>query len=139
MKSLADLKRVIKPGLRLRCIANTFRPELNGRERIVTRIQTNGFYWKDPGPHDLNIRSLRDADAVCSCGGWCITFPAFDTEKDEYIRGRIEEDFAGHKHRATREAWTAYQKSGAFQFDGSNCFRMRLWSDTDKFVHLEVL
>jgi hypothetical protein len=46
MKSLAELKRTIQVGTRLRCIENTYRPELNGKTRIVTRIQTNGFWWK---------------------------------------------------------------------------------------------
>jgi hypothetical protein len=46
MRTLTDLKRAIKPGLRLLCIENTKRPELNGKERIVSRVQGNAFTWK---------------------------------------------------------------------------------------------
>jgi hypothetical protein len=42
---LAELKRAIKPGVRLRCISNSYGPELNGRERLVARVQTNAFTW----------------------------------------------------------------------------------------------
>jgi len=45
MKTLTELKRTLKPGTRIRCIENTYRPELNGKLRLVTRTQTNGFYW----------------------------------------------------------------------------------------------
>lgn len=46
IKTLAALKRIIQPGVRLRCIENTYRPDLNGKDRTVTRVQTNGFYWR---------------------------------------------------------------------------------------------
>lgn len=43
--SLARFKRSIKVGTRLLCVQNTYRPELNGLERKVVKVQGNGFYW----------------------------------------------------------------------------------------------
>ena len=45
MKTLADLKRRILPGTRLRCLRNTSRPTLDGGEREVVRVQGNAFTW----------------------------------------------------------------------------------------------
>ena len=45
MSTLADLKRRIVPGVRLRCIANTYRPILDGTIRKVFRTQGNAFTW----------------------------------------------------------------------------------------------
>lgn len=52
IKSLADLNRHVQPGTRFRCVENTYRPELNGTTRTVTRVQTNGFYWRIDGGTD---------------------------------------------------------------------------------------
>lgn len=136
ISSFAAFKRAIQPGTRLRCIVNTFRPVLNGRERIVTRIQTNGFYWKDLTEHQLLIRSIRDADASCSCGGWAITFPTFDSDTETHTRERIEEDFVGHKHRATKDFWTAYGKASDFNFNDGR-ITMRLFDQHS--LTLEIL
>lgn len=46
MKTLADLKRAIKPGVRLRCIKNQYRPELDGGIRVVVRVFTGQFTWQ---------------------------------------------------------------------------------------------
>ena len=45
MRTLADLKRRIVPGVRLRCISNTYRPMLDGTIREVSRTQGNAFTW----------------------------------------------------------------------------------------------
>ena len=45
MRTLADLKRRIAPGVRLRCIANTYRPMLSGTVREIHRVQGNAFTW----------------------------------------------------------------------------------------------
>lgn len=123
MKTLADLKRLIKPGVRLRCIANTYRPELNGRERVVVRVFTGQFTWIEP-----NVDHSLIGDS-CSCGRW--------TLKPDTHRS-AEEEFSYHKKRATDESWTRYEKASLFTFDGSNSFKMRLGTGSD-YIHLEVL
>ncbi len=45
MKTLADFKRRIKVGTKLKCIHNTYRPVLDGTTREVVKVQTVGFYW----------------------------------------------------------------------------------------------
>jgi hypothetical protein len=141
MKSLAELKRTIKPGLRLRCIENTYRPELNGKIRTVCRVQTNAFTWKTEEAHEIKINSLRDADAVCSCGGWSVKFPTFDhsTETNESIRANIEREFAGHLHRAGRESWTNYEKAPAYTFVGNRFTFGIALAGKEHHVTLEVL
>jgi hypothetical protein len=52
MKTLADLKRTIKVGTRLRCIENTLRPELNDTLRTVVKVQGNAFVWHQDGQMD---------------------------------------------------------------------------------------
>jgi hypothetical protein len=49
MKSLAELKRNIHVGTQLRCIENTYRPELNGTLRTVVKTQGNAFVWRMEG------------------------------------------------------------------------------------------
>jgi hypothetical protein len=56
MTTFAAVKRRGRPGTRLLCVANTVRPELDGTERTVSTVQTNGFYWTEdrdsrPPPH----------------------------------------------------------------------------------------
>jgi len=46
MKTFADFNRRIALGVRLLTVRNTYRPELDGKEREVTRVQTNGFWWR---------------------------------------------------------------------------------------------
>ena len=46
MKNLSDLKRTIQPGMKLRVIHHDYRPELIGTTRIVTKTQTNGYWFK---------------------------------------------------------------------------------------------
>lgn len=47
--SLAALKRRIKVGTVLRCIENTYRPELNDKRRVVTKTAGNSFCWQTVG------------------------------------------------------------------------------------------
>jgi hypothetical protein len=49
IKSLADLRRTLKPGMRVHCVENTYRPELNGKTRLVRRVQGNAFTWVHEG------------------------------------------------------------------------------------------
>lgn len=48
MRTLADIKRRIAVGVRLECTAQTYRPELIGQLRIVTKVKGNQFAWKRP-------------------------------------------------------------------------------------------
>jgi hypothetical protein len=139
MNTLADLKRAMQQGVRLRGISNPHRPDLNGRERVVVRVQTNAFVCRDATPHVLVIRTLRDADAACSCGQWSLVFPTFDSDKDQSIRGRMEENFATHQTSALRDIWTRYTTASMFRFDGSNIFDHRLRPHSPDYVRLEVL
>lgn len=75
MKSLAELKRAIKPGVRLRCIENTYRPELNGKSRVVVRVQTNAFTWKhETGPSTESWTNYEKASAYTFPGGNTFSF-----------------------------------------------------------------
>lgn len=44
---LAEIKRHIQVGSKVLCVENTYRPELNGRERTIVKTQTNAFVWSD--------------------------------------------------------------------------------------------
>ena len=48
MKTFSDVKRRLAPGVRLLCVENTKRPEVNGSTRIVQTILTNAFTWRPP-------------------------------------------------------------------------------------------
>jgi hypothetical protein len=43
--SLKTFKSLIRDGAVYTCVENTFKPELNGQERIITKAQTNGWFW----------------------------------------------------------------------------------------------
>ena len=139
MNSLAELKRAIKPGVRLRCISNSYRPELNGRERLVARVQTNAFTWYDQTPHTLEIRWHPDALARCTCGSWSAELSRIDPETNQQVEARIHEAFADHRTPALRESWTTYPKAPLCRFDGSNIFDLRLHPETLDYVRLELL
>ncbi len=47
--TVADLKRRIQVGTRLRCLQNTYVPTLTGTERTVTQIQSNGYWFHREG------------------------------------------------------------------------------------------
>ena len=46
IKSLADLKRRIKLGTELVTTLHQYHPDIVGLSRVVTKVQTNGFYSK---------------------------------------------------------------------------------------------
>ena len=46
IKNLADLKRHIKLGTELIATAHQIHPDIVGLTRVVTKVQTNGFYSK---------------------------------------------------------------------------------------------
>lgn len=46
IRNLADLKRHIKPGTELVATSHQFHPDIVGLTRVVTKVQTNGFYSK---------------------------------------------------------------------------------------------
>lgn len=46
IKNLAELKRLIKPGTEVKALTHDYHPEIAGLTRIVTDVQTNGFYSK---------------------------------------------------------------------------------------------
>ena len=46
IKNLADLKRHIKLGTELVATAHQYHPDIVGLTRVVTKVQTNGFYSK---------------------------------------------------------------------------------------------
>jgi hypothetical protein len=54
MTSFAAVKRRIQPGTRLLCVENTYRPELDGQERTVEKVQANGFWWTRDGDERRN-------------------------------------------------------------------------------------
>ena len=45
-KNLADLKRYIKIGTEFRATSHKYHPDIVGLTRVVTKVQTNGFYSK---------------------------------------------------------------------------------------------
>lgn len=45
-KNLAELKRYIKLGTEFRAISHQYHPDIVGLTRVVTKVQTNGFYSK---------------------------------------------------------------------------------------------
>ncbi len=46
IKNLADLKRHIQVGTELVATAHQYHPDIVGLTRVVTKVQTNGFYSK---------------------------------------------------------------------------------------------
>ena len=46
IKNLADLKRHIRLGTELVATAHQYHPDIVGLTRVVTKVQTNGFYSK---------------------------------------------------------------------------------------------
>ena len=45
-KNLADLKRYIKVGTEFKATSHKYHPDIVGLTRVVTKVQTNGFYSK---------------------------------------------------------------------------------------------
>ena len=45
-KNLAELKRHIKVGTEFKATSHKYHPDIVGLTRVVTKVQTNGFYSK---------------------------------------------------------------------------------------------
>ncbi len=45
-KNLAELKRYIKIGTEFKATSHKYHPDIVGLTRVVTKVQTNGFYSK---------------------------------------------------------------------------------------------
>lgn len=58
-KSLAELKRFIRPGVEFKTVSHANHADMVGLTRVVTTVQTVGFYDKMPG----QMRSEKDV--VC--------------------------------------------------------------------------
>jgi hypothetical protein len=87
MRTFADLKRTIKPGMKLLVLQHDYRPELTGTVRTVTRTQGNGYFFTDEHhksafsnyakascytfPDERTYR--HDEGALCSCGNRNLT------------------------------------------------------------------
>ena len=65
IKNLNQLKRVLRPGMRLEVIGHC-RPGCIGQLREVTWVNTQGFYTKTLNPPDPKLNA---ANAVPSFGG----------------------------------------------------------------------
>lgn len=46
IKNLAELKRLIKLGTEIKAVSHTVHPDIVGLTRVVTDVQTNGYYSK---------------------------------------------------------------------------------------------
>lgn len=150
MKTLTELKRLIKPGVRLLCIENTLRPVLNGKIRLVEKAQGNAFVWRhDPQPdHSMIIKSIRPIEVECICGDWKYGQSEDQREMGSYrgdrtswtddeLRATAVEKYGYHEHSAKQRSWTNYEKASAFTFDGSNTFTMTM--APGKAVTLQIL
>lgn len=79
MKNLADLKRAIKPGVKIECLEH-WQPNMVGRVMTVAKVQTNAFTTRSEGDDGRQ--------------GWhryekanCYSFPAADTFRVDAPRG----------------------------------------------------
>ena len=71
VKSLAEFKRSIKPGTRFVLLENDYKPELVGVVRIVSKVQSTGFYSRVEGQPEH-----RWSTANCGLGLWTGYKPA---------------------------------------------------------------
>ena len=105
VKTFADLKRTIKPGMTLRVVQHNYRPELTGTLRLVTKVQTTGYYFTMEGSTGRSWSGFSKASSY--------SFPAPDTyRQDEGIHcscGHTEEgphDAKCNLRTGKRYAWT---------------------------------
>ena len=63
IKNLADLKRHIRLGTELVATAHQYPPDIVGLTRVVTKVQTNGFYSKIKDR--LSVLCRRAWQSVC--------------------------------------------------------------------------
>lgn len=107
MKTFADLRRTIKVGTRLRVVQHDYRPELTGQERIVTKVQTNGYFFEDPS------RTVHHRMWSGFAPAGCYSFPTPDTyRQDEGVKCNCGSPaFVTHSKTCAittgrRQAWT---------------------------------
>lgn len=62
IKNLADLKRHIRLGTELVATAHQYHPDIVGLTRVVTKVQTNGFYSKIKDQPDHMARFAEPED-----------------------------------------------------------------------------
>lgn len=115
MRTFADLKRAIRPGVRLRVISHEYRPELTGTVRIVTDVQGNGYFYRTS---DEDTRRSWSPYAKARC----YSFPAPNTYRHD--EGALcscghRDDRDKHEHSSgcsittgKRTAWTIKIESG---------------------------
>ena len=107
MQSFADLKRTIKPGLKLKVIQHDYRPELTGTIRVVTDVQGNGYFFqmladknRSWSPYaKASCYSFPDAntyrqDEGCKCSCGCKVDGAPDTYHSDGCNIRVGKRFA---------------------------------------------
>lgn len=58
--TLSALKRELRPGMRLR-VTDHWQPKYNGTVRTVTRTQTNGYWYSQPGEDQECFSPLEGA------------------------------------------------------------------------------
>jgi hypothetical protein len=75
VKTFADLRRTIKPGMKLRVIQHDYRPELTGTVRVVTDVQTNGYFFKTENDDRRTWSPYTKAS--------CYSFPTPDTYRHD--------------------------------------------------------
>lgn len=76
--TLASFKRKVVTGARILCVENTFRPELNGIVRKVTKVKSSGFSWiPESGGTRYAWTQWPMARDVLALGEDEITFPLY--------------------------------------------------------------
>lgn len=81
MKTFAELKRSIKPGVHLFVVEHNYRPELTGTTRVVGKVQTNGYWFHNL--HDSEEKRAWSKFAPAKC----YSFPTPDTFRhDEGVK-----------------------------------------------------
>lgn len=108
MRSLAELKRTIKPGMTLRVVQHEYRPELTGAVRVVTDVQGNGYFYKTDGDTRRSWSHYAKAS--------CYSFPDSNTYRQDegvlcscgqrYATGEVKHSETCNVTIGKRMAWT---------------------------------
>lgn len=62
-KNLAELKRYIKIGTEFKATSHKYHPDIVGLTRVVTKVQTNGFYSKSRMSRTIGSPTAMEAKA----------------------------------------------------------------------------
>lgn len=65
-KNLAELKRYIKIGTEFKTTSHKYHPDIVGLTRVVTKVQTNGFYSKIKGGPNHRFSDFNDGKGFFS-------------------------------------------------------------------------